>query len=159
MRRLLPLLAVSCAGPFAAVAPRAEGSGVAIVYCGSATASSESVMKSLEPPTGPTGSSESGLLPALKEASICLDFVNRGSKQARINRGAIRLRCPRETDDWVSDRDDQEVIAQANETRRLHVAFHYSPLPRGEDVQLSFDGAVTVGGHAVKVAPLKLRQN
>jgi hypothetical protein len=116
-------------------------------------------MKSLEPPVGPTGSSDSGFLPLQKNASICLDFVNHASKQARLNRGAVRLRCPHETDDWQTDRDDQEVIAQPNETRRLHVSFMVSPLPHGEDVALVFDGAVTVGGHAVKVAPLKLRQN
>jgi hypothetical protein len=159
MRGLVALLAVGCAGPFAAVAPRVEGNGVEIGYCGSSPVSTESVMRTLEPPMGPTGSSESGLLPAQKEASICLDFVNRGKKQARLNRGAVRLRCPSETDDWAPDHDDQDVIAQAGETRRLHITFRYSPLPRGEDVELLFDGAVAVGGHAVKVAPLKLRRN
>jgi hypothetical protein len=159
MRRLLPLLMVSCAGPFAALSPRVESSGVALVYCGSSSASTQTVMSSLEPPTGPTDSSSSGLLPARKEANICLDVVNRGTKQVRLNRGAVRLRCPNETDDWSPDRDDQEVIAQPNETRRLHVAFHYSPLPHGEDAELLFDKAVTVGGHPVKVGPLKLRRN
>jgi hypothetical protein len=153
------LLAMSCAGPFAAVTPRVEASAVELIYCGSSTVSAESVMKSLEPPTGPTGSSDSGMLPAQEEVSVCLDFVNRGKKQARIHRSAVKLRCPRETDDWSPDHDDQEVIAQPNEKRRLHVTFPYSPLPRGEDVELLFDSAVTVGGHAVKVAPLKLRRN
>ena len=159
MRRLLPLLAVSCAGPFAALAPRVESGAVAIVYCGSSTVSADSVMQSLEPPTGPTGSSESGLLPAQTLASVCLELVKHGGKQARINRGAVRLRCPAETDSWSPDSEDREVIVQPNEKRRLHVAFRYSPLPRGEDVELAFDGAVTIAGRQVKLAPLKLRRH
>ena len=51
------------------------------------------------------------------------------------------------------------MIAHPGETKELHVSFHYSPLPSGEDVTVSFEHAVTVGGKPVKLRPLALRKN
>ena len=156
MRRWLVALAVAgCGAPFAEVKPSAPQAGVALVYCGSAATSPESVLKSLEPPVGEAGGDG---LSAQKELRVCLRLENHGEKVARLDRGDIRLRCPHETDDWSQDRDDEEVIAHPGETKELHVAFRYSPLPAGEDVAVIFDGAVTIGGHAAKLPPLLLRK-
>jgi hypothetical protein len=113
-------------------------------------------MKSLEPPTGPTG--ESGGMPEQKELRICLKLENKGSQVAKVDRSDFELRCPHETDSYSEDHDDVEVIAHPGETRELHVSFRYSPLVHGEDVQLILDKALTVGGARVKLAPIVLRR-
>ncbi|MGZ3408431.1 MAG: hypothetical protein ACXVAN_18400 [Polyangia bacterium] len=152
---LLSLSLVGCGAPFAEVKPSAPQRGVALVYCGSAATSAESVMKSMEPPTGPSG--ESGM-PEQKELRVCLKLENKGDKVAKLDRSDLELRCPHETDSWSEDHDDVEVIAHPGETRELHVSFRYSPLVHGEDVELLLDKALTVGGARVKLAPIVLRR-
>ena len=80
--------------------------------------------------------------------SVCLRLENHGSEVARLDRSDLELHAPHETDSWEPDSDDQEVIAHAGETRELHVAFQYSPLPSGEDVELVLDKALTVVANA-----------
>ena len=152
----LVLALVGCGAPFAEVKPSAPKSGVALVYCGSAATSAESVMKSMEPPTGPVG--ESSGMSEQKELRVCLRLENRGDQVAKVDRSDFELRCPHETDSWSQDRDDVEVIAHPGETRELHVSFRYSPLVHGEDVQLILDKALTVGGARVKLSPIVLRR-
>ena len=149
------LAALGCT-PFVALKPSSTASNVSVVFCGSSAASAQSVMKSLEPPTGPTGSSTE--LPDQKELSVCLKLENRGEGTARLTRSRIRLKCPHETDPWEYDRDDEEVIAHNGDSREFHVAFRYSPLPAGEDVQLLFEGAVTVDGRKVTIPSMTLRK-
>ena len=148
--------AVGCAAPFAEVEPSAPVAGVALVYCGSAGMSTKSVMAAMEPPTGQAGGEDS--VPAPKVLTVCLRLQNQGGEVARVDRSAIELHCPHERDDAESDSDDQEVIAHPGESKELHVSFHYSPLPSGEDVTLGFEHAVTVGGKPVKLRPLALRK-
>ena len=158
MRRVwlgLALAVVGCGAPFAEVKPSAPKSGVALVYCGSAATSAESVLKAMEPPTGPVGESS---MPEQKELRVCLRLENRGDQVARVDRSDFELRCPHETDSWSPDSDEQLVIAQPGETRELHVSFRYSPLVHGEDAQIVLDKALTVGGRAVKLAPISLRR-
>jgi hypothetical protein len=158
MRRacVVVLLALAgCGAPFAEVKPSAPKSGVALVYCGSAATSAESVMKAMEPPTGPTGESS---MPAEKELRVCLRLENHGDKVAKVDRTDFELHCPHETDSAAADSDDQEVIAHPGETRELHVSFRYSPLVHGEDVEVILDKALTVGGARVKLAPIVLRR-
>ncbi|MCU1278645.1 MAG: hypothetical protein JWM53_2191 [bacterium] len=157
MRRawLLLVLVGGCGAPFTEVKPSAPHGGVALVYCGSASTSAESVMKSLEPPTGQVGESS---MPEQKELRVCLRLENKGDKVAKVDRSDFELRCPHETDSWAEDHDDVEVIAHPGETRELHVSFRYSPLVHGEDVQVMLDKALTVGGARVKLAPIVLRR-
>lgn len=155
---VLLALAGGCT-PFKEVKPSSPTGGVALVYCGSSATSPESVMKSLEPPTNvPPEVGGGGGLSDLKELRVCLKLENRGDKPARLDRTRVTLRCPHETDSWEYDHDDQEVIAHPGETRELHVAFRYGPLVHGEDVQVVFDGALTVGGRPAKIGPLLLRK-
>jgi hypothetical protein len=147
---------VGCAAPFNLVKPSAPRAGVALVYCGSAATSTESVMKSMEPPTGQVGGDSS--LPEDKELNVCLRLENHGSEAARVTRSDFQLRTPHETDSPAADHDEDLVIAQPGETRELHVSFRYSPLVHGEDVQLILERALTVGGHAVKLPPIVLRK-
>jgi hypothetical protein len=147
-----------CAAPFDEVKPSKPEGGVALVYCGSAATSPESVMKSLEPPTGQVSEGTSSM-PEEKELRVCLHLENHGSAPARVERSNFRLKCPGEVDTPSSDHDDDLVIAQPGETRELHVSFRYSPLVHGEDVQLLLDRALTVGGHAVKLPPMTLRKH
>jgi hypothetical protein len=156
MRRAWLVLAlVGCGAPFTEIKPSAPKSGVALVYCGSASTSAESVMKSLEPPTGPSGESS---MPEQKELRVCLKLENKGSQVAKVDRSDFELRCPHETDSWAEDHDDVEVIAHPGETRELHVSFRYSPLVHGEDVQVLLDKVLTVGGARVKLQPIVLRR-
>jgi hypothetical protein len=164
MRRLvlsgLAAAAVGCAPPFAEVKPSAPRGGVALVYCGSAATSPESVMKALEPPSDlPPEVGGGGGVSAQKELRVCLRLLNRGAEVVRLDRSYVTLRCPGETDDWAPDRDDQLVIAHPGETRELHVAFRYSPLVHGEEVTLLFDRALTVGGKPARLGPVVLRKN
>jgi hypothetical protein len=157
-RVVVVLLAFGCT-PFVAIKPSTPTDGVGVTFCGSSATSPESVMKSLEPPTNvPPEVGGSAGLPEQKELRVCLKLENRGDKPARLTRSRVRLRCPHETDSWEYDRDDEEVIAHPGETRELHIAFRYSPLPAGEDVQLLFEGALTVGGRPAKIAPMVLRK-
>ncbi len=149
------LAVVGCGAPFAEVKPSAPKSGVAIVYCGSAATSAESVMKSLEPPTGQLGDSS---ISEQKELRVCLRLENHGDQVAKVDRSDFELHCPHETDSWSEDHDDVEVIAHPGETREMHVSFRYSPLVHGEDVQLILDKALTVGGARVKLQPIVLRR-
>jgi hypothetical protein len=153
------LAAVGCT-PFVEVKPSSPAAGVGVAFCGSSATSPESVMKSLEPPTNvPPEVGGSSALPEQKELRVCLKLQNRGAEPARLTRSRVRLRCPHETDPWEYDHDDEEVIAHPGETRELHIAFRYTQLPHGEDVQLLFDGALTVGGRAAKIAPIVLRKD
>ncbi len=145
-----------CAAPFDLVKPSEPRAGVALVYCGSAATSPESVMKSMEPPTGPVGQSS---LPEEKELRVCLRLENHGREPARLTRSDIGLKTPHESDSPAADSDDDLVIAHPGESRELHVSFRYSPLVHGEDVQVVLANAVTVGGHAVKLPPLLLRKH
>jgi hypothetical protein len=147
--------AAGCAGPFAEVQPSAPTGGVGVRYCGSSSASPGSVLRSLEPPVG---AADTQLSPP-KELYVCLRLENQGSRPARLNRSNVQLRCPRERQEWVPDRDDDVVIAHPGQSRELHVTFHYTPLVTGEDVALIFDGALTVGGAPVKLRPIVLRKN
>lgn len=156
MRRAIAAMAlVGCAAPFAEVAPTRPADGVALVYCGSAATSPESVMKAMEPPTGPTSRSS---LPADAELRVCLRLDNHGHDVARLDRSAFELRTPHETDAPSPDRDDELVIAHPGETRELHVSFRYGPLVHGEDVQLVVARALTVGGHQAALPPIVLRK-
>jgi len=151
----LAMAGLGCAAPFDLVKqPEAHG-GVALVYCGSSATSAESVMKSMEPPTGPVGRSS---LPEDKELRVCLRLENHGSEVVRVTRSDFGLKTPHESDSPSADSDDDLVIAHPGETRELHVSFRYSPLVHGEDVQLVLANAVTIGGHAAKFAPMTLRK-
>lgn len=152
---VLVAAAFGCAPPFDLVKPSEARSGVALVYCGSAATSPESVMKSMEPPTGPVGQSS---LPEDKELRVCLRVENHGSEVVRVTRSDFELKTPHEKDSPAADSDDDLVIAQPGETRELHVAFRYSPLVHGEDVQLLSANAVTIGGRPAKFAPMTLRK-
>jgi hypothetical protein len=147
--------AFGCAPPFDLVKPSEARGGVALVYCGSSAASPESVMKSMEPPTGPVGQSS---LPEDKELRVCLRVENHGSEAVRVTRSDFELKTPHERDSPSADSDDDLVIAQPGEVRELHVSFRYSPLVHGEDVQLLSANAVTIGGHPAKFAPMTLRK-
>ena len=147
--------AFGCAAPFDLVKPSEARGGVALVYCGSAATSPESVMNAMEPPTGPTGQSS---LPEEKELRVCLRLENHGSDVARVTRSDFGLRTPHESDSPAADHDDDLVIAHPGEVRELHVSFRYSPLVHGEDVQLILANALTVGGKAVKLPPITLRK-
>ncbi|HEX8951178.1 MAG TPA: hypothetical protein VF945_05000 [Polyangia bacterium] len=152
---LVVAAALGCAAPFDEVKPSAPHAGVALVYCGSAATSPESVMKAMEPPTGPTGESS---LPDDKELRVCLRLENRGQEPARLTRSDLGLKTPHESTSPSADHDDDLVIALPGETRELHASFRYSPLVHGEEVQLLLANAVTVGGHAVKLPPIVLRK-
>jgi hypothetical protein len=158
MRRLATVLlvaAVGCGAPFAEIKPSEPKSGVAVVYCGSAAASTASILKAMEPPVGQSGG---GGMEEQKLLSVCLHLENHGSEVARLDRSDLELHTPHETDSWEPDSDDQEVIAHPGETKELHVAFRYSPLPSGEDVELLLDKALTVGGKRLKLPPIGLRR-
>ena len=145
--------AFGCAAPFNLVKPSEARGGVAVVYCGSAATSPESVMNAMEPPTGPTGQSS---LPEEKELRVCLRLENRGGDKARFTRSDVGLKTPHESTQPAADHDEDLVIALPGETRELHVSFRYSPLVHGEEVQVILANAVTVGGRAVKLPPIVL---
>jgi hypothetical protein len=153
-RAAVLIVCAGCAGPFTEVHPSAPSGGVAIAYCGSSATSTESVLKAMEPPAG---APDMQLEPP-KELHVCLRLSNSGKQPARLNRSYVQLRCPREKQEYVPDSDDDLVIAHPGETRELHVGFHYSPLVAGEDVAVTFDGAVTAGGRPLKLAPIVLRK-
>jgi len=152
---LLVAAGLGCAAPFDLVKPSEGHGGVALVYCGSAATSPESVMNAMEPPTGPTGQSS---LPEEKELRVCMRLENHGTEKARVTRSDFGLKTPHESTQPAADHDDDIVIALPGETRELHVSFRYSPLVHGEDVQLLLANAVTIGGHAAKFAPMTLRK-
>jgi hypothetical protein len=154
-RALVGLVLVGCAAPFAEVKPSEPRAGVAVVYCGSAATSPESVMKAMEPPTGPTGESS---MPEDKELRVCLRVENHGGDKARFVRSDVSLRTPHENTQPAADHDDDLVIALPGETRELHVSFRYSPLVHGEDVQVILANALTVGGKPLKLPPIVLRK-
>ena len=147
--------AFGCAAPFNEIKPSEPRGGVAVVYCGSAATSPESVLKAMEPPTGPTGESS---MPEDKELRVCLRLENRGGDKARLVRSDVGLRTPHENTQPAADRDDDLVIALPGETRELHVSFRYSPLVHGEEVQVILANAVTVGGKSLKLPPILLRK-
>ncbi len=159
MPRALAFAAVvalaGCGAPFNEVKPSQAQGGVSIVYCGSSATSAQSVMASLEPPVGQGGGDA---MPEQKELNVCLRLENHGSDTARLDRTAIMLKCPRETDEPQADRDDQEVITHPGEEKELHVIFHYTQLPSGEDVSLKLDRALKVGDKLVKLPPIALRK-
>ncbi len=163
MRRALVVSAVGalvaaapgCAAPFDLVKPSEAHGAVALVYCGSAATSPESVMKSMEPPTGPVGQSS---MPEDKELRVCLRVENHGSDKVRVTRSDIGLKTPHESTAPAADSDDDLVIALPGETRELHVSFRYSPLVHGEDVQVILANAVTIGNRPAKFSPLTLRK-
>jgi hypothetical protein len=148
------ILCAGCAGPFTEVHPSTPSSGVAITYCGSSATSTESVLQAMEPPAGRP---DMQLRPP-KELHVCLRLSNAGKQPARLNRSYVQLRCPREKQEWVPDSDDDVVIVHPGEARELHVGFHYSPLDAGEEVAVTFDGAVSAGGRPLKLAPIVLRK-
>jgi len=150
-------VALGCAAPFNAVTPSTSAGGVSVVYCGSASTSAQSVINSMEPPVGQSGGDNS--MPEIKELNVCLRLENKGSQVARLDRTSVMLHCPRETDDPQADRDDAEVIAHPGESKELHIIFHYTKLPGGEDVSLRFDRALKVGDKLVKPPPIALRKN
>ena len=153
---LLVAAGLGCAAPFDLVKPSEGHGGVALVYCGSAATSPESVMNAMEPPTGPTGQSS---LPEEKELRVCLRLENHGSDKARVVRSDFGLKTPHESASPAGDHDDDLVIALPGETREFHVSFRYSPLVHGEDVQVILANALTVGGHPVKLPPISLRKH
>ena len=148
--------ALGCAAPFDLVKPSEARGGVALVYCGSAATSPESVMNAMEPPTGPTGQSS---LPEDKELRVCLRLENHGSDKARVTRSDFGLKTPHESTQPAADHDDDIVIALPGETRELHVSFRYTPLVHGEDVQVLLANALTVGGKPVRLPPILLRKH
>jgi hypothetical protein len=153
------LAALGCAAPFDAVKPSAEKGGVTLAYCGASATSTESVMKSLEPPTNvPAEVGGNNPISDQKELRVCVRLTNKGSQPVRIDRSNILLKCPHETDDWSGDRDDLEVIAHPGETREFHVGFRYSPLVHGEDVEVVFDRAVKIGNQPARLPPIVLRK-
>ena len=164
MRRALVVAAVGvlgaaaagCAAPFDLVKASEPHGSVALVYCGSAATSPESVLKSMEPPTGPVGQSS---LPEEKELRVCLRVENHGSDKVRVTRSDIGLKTPHESTPPAEDHDDDLVIALPGETRELHVSFRYSPLVHGEDVQVVLANAVTIGGRPAKFSPITLRKH
>ena len=145
--------AFGCAAPFNLIKASEARGGVAVVYCGSAATSPESVMNAMEPPTGPTGQSS---LPEEKELRVCLRLENHGGDKARFVRSDVTLKTPHENTQPAADHDDDLVIALPGETRELHVSFRYSPLVHGEEVQVILANALTVGGHALKLPPIVL---
>jgi hypothetical protein len=144
-----------CAAPFNELKPSEPRGGVAVVYCGSAATSPESVLKAMEPPTGPTGESS---MPEDKELRVCLRLENHGSDKARFVRSDVSLRTPHENTQPAADSDDDLVIALPGETRELHVSFRYSPLVHGEDVEVILASALSVGGKPLKLPPIVLRK-
>jgi hypothetical protein len=151
------ILLVACAGPFKATGA-SQASGVEVRFCGSS--GSLGGLRKMEPPSDlPSEVGGSGGLEPPQEVRLCLELENHGPDTARLDRSYLQLKCPSEKQPWVPDSDDQEVIAHAGESRKLHVGFHYSPLPSGEDVKLLFDNALTVGGRRAKLPPLPLRRN
>ena len=153
----LALAAFGCGAPFSEVKASEARDGVSIAYCGSSATSAQSVMNSLEPPVGQAGADNG--MPAIKELNVCLRLENHGSDTARLDRTSVMLKCPRETDEPQADRDDQEVITHPGESKELHIIFHYTQLPSGEDVRLVFDRALKIGDKPVKLPPLGLRKS
>ena len=148
--------ALGCAAPFDLVKPSEGHGGVALVYCGSAATSPESVMKSLEPPTGQVGDSS---MPAEKELRVCMRLENHGTEKARVTRSDIGLKTPHESTQPAADHDDDIVIALPGESRELHVSFRYMELVHGEDVQVILANALTVAGKPVRLPPILLRKH
>jgi hypothetical protein len=157
--RLLVLL-FACAGPFsAAPSASAQAAGVTVSFCGSSKVTAERVLRTMEPPSDlPSEVGGSGGLEPPEEASFCLKVENRGTQTVRVDRSYLVLKCPREKQPWVPDKDDQEVIVHAGESKQLQVVFHYSPMPSGEDVAVILEGAVSAGGRRLKLPPLPLRK-
>lgn len=155
---VLILLIAGCAGPFQQSKPSAPQGGVALSYCGSSDSSPESIVKAMEPPTRLPPEVSGGELEPPEELRVCLKLENQSSQVARLDRTLVMLKCPREKQNWQPDRDDQEIIAHPGETRELHVNFHYTALPRGEEVSLTFERALTVGGKPLSLPPLVLRK-
>src|SRR4051812_34993587 len=84
-----------CAGPFDAVKAASSRGGVALLYCGSASTSPESVMKSLEPPSDvPSEVGGNGGVSAQEELRVCIKLENKGDQPARVDRSYIQLKCP-----------------------------------------------------------------
>jgi hypothetical protein len=159
MRWAALLLLAGCAAPFDAVNATSRHGGVTLRYCGAAATSSESVMKSLEPPTNvPPEVGGNNPISEQKELRVCVKLENKGSEPVRVDRSNVLLKCPHETDDWAGDRDDVEVIAHPGETREFHVGFRYAPVVHGEDVAVVFDRAVKIGGKPARVPPIVLRK-
>lgn len=157
MQVRLFLLLAACGAPFSAVRPASQASGVSVSFCGASKINS---LRRFEPPSDlPTEVGGSGGLEPPQEVSFCLLITNRGAATARFDRGDLELKCPSEKQQWVPDKDDQEVIVRAGESKELHVGFHYSPLQSGEDVTLLFEKALTISGRFVRLPPLPLRKN
>jgi hypothetical protein len=155
------MLLAGCAGPFAAARNEpSRADGLSVGFCGSTKITAEKVLQAMAPPSDlPTEVGGSGGLEPPEEARFCVSVDNRGAQTARIDRSYLALKCPREKQPWIPDSDDQEVIVHGGESKQLHVSFHYSPMPSGEDVSVLFEGAVTVGGKRARLAPLQLRKN
>jgi hypothetical protein len=158
--RFFLLLLAGCAAPFVEVKPHpVAAGGVNVTFCGSADVSPDTVMKTMEPPSSlPSEVGGGGGLEPPKDLRVCLRVENRGRAPARLDRGAVTLKCPREKQPWVPDSDDQEVIVHAGESREAHVFFHYSPLVAGEDVAVILDAALKVGEARARLPPIVLRK-
>src|SRR4051812_24974211 len=100
--------AFGCAAPFNEIKASEPRGGVAVVYCGSAATSPESVLAAMEPPTGQTGESS---MPEQKELRVCLRVENHGGDKARFLRSDVSLRTPHENTQPAADHDDDLVIA------------------------------------------------
>jgi hypothetical protein len=120
---------------------------VAIKYCGSTGASVASVIAAMDNP----GNVDNGPLPAQRELTVCFQAENKGSKPVKVDRSHIRLKCPRERDEWQPDRDDEVVTLHPGGAAKLHVTFRYSPVQKGEQVAVQFDD--------LRVPPIVLRKN
>jgi hypothetical protein len=156
---VLALVAVGCAAPFVESRPSAPSAGVSMAYCGSATVSSDSLARSLEPPSDLPAEVGGHPIEPPKEVRFCLRVANHAARPVRLDRSRLVLRCPRERQSWVPDADAEELLVQPGETRELHVRFRYSPLAPGEDVELVFESALSAGGRPLKLMPLSLRKN
>jgi hypothetical protein len=158
MRRLLPLLLLSaCASPFLEVSTQRGTSPVTASYCGSTTVRAASVIAAMDgPPLGETGS---GIEPP-KELEVCVRIDNRGNRPVKVDRSRFHLRSDKhDTEGWVQDRDDARFVVPPGESRKTHVAFHYSPnLLSGEEVRVDFDEVIGELDHPLRVPPIVLRR-
>jgi hypothetical protein len=149
------LTACGCAGPFEAMRGSVDRASVRVADCGTSGASGTTIVQTLDgPPTGETGSA----LPAPVEAVFCLSVENTGSAPVAVHRSQIRLRAPRETQSYVADRDEDHVKLAAGATAKLRVSFRYTPLRKGEVVEVRLDDAITRGDTPIAVPPLRYRK-
>jgi hypothetical protein len=155
------LFVAGCAAPFiAARSEPSQAAGVSVAFCGSSKVTAEKLLRAAEPPSDlPTEVGGSGGLAPPEEASFCLKVDNHGRQTVRVDRSYLQLLAPHEKQPWIPDTDDQEVIVHAGEAKQLHVSFHYSPMPSGEDLKLLLESAFTVEGRRLKIAPLPIRKN